>query len=56
MFVLCTFSNRQKTSGLSSKNLKNAKYGKKSGVLVCQQTIPTERPPLAGEVSANFSG
>jgi hypothetical protein len=24
--------------------------------LVRQQTIPTERPPLVGEVSANFSG
>jgi hypothetical protein len=26
-----------------------------SGVLVSQQTIPTERPPLVGEVSANFT-
>jgi hypothetical protein len=25
-------------------------------LLVRQQTIPTERPPLVGEVSANFSG
>jgi hypothetical protein len=24
--------------------------------LVRQRTIPTERPPLVGEVSANFSG
>jgi hypothetical protein len=24
--------------------------------LVSQRTIPTERPPLVGEVSANFSG
>jgi hypothetical protein len=24
--------------------------------LVRQRTIPTERPPLLGEVSANFSG
>jgi hypothetical protein len=27
-----------------------------SGTLVRQRTIPTERPPLVGEVSANFSG
>jgi hypothetical protein len=27
-----------------------------SGALVRQQTIPTERPPLVGEVSANFIG
>jgi hypothetical protein len=27
-----------------------------SGALVRQRTIPTERPPLVGEVSATFSG
>jgi hypothetical protein len=27
-----------------------------SRALVRQRTIPTERPPLFGEVSANFSG
>jgi hypothetical protein len=27
-----------------------------SGALVLQRIIPTERPPLVGEVSANFSG
>jgi hypothetical protein len=27
-----------------------------SGASVRQRTIPTERPPLVGEVSANFSG
>jgi hypothetical protein len=27
-----------------------------SGALVRQRTIPTERPPPVGEVSANFSG
>jgi hypothetical protein len=27
-----------------------------SVVLVRKRTIPTERPPLVGEVSANFSG
>jgi hypothetical protein len=29
---------------------------KKLRGLVSQRTIPTERPPLVGEVSANFSG
>jgi hypothetical protein len=29
---------------------------KNSGALVRQRTIPTERPPLVGEVTANFSG
>jgi hypothetical protein len=28
----------------------------KLGGLVRQRTIPTKRPPLVGEVSANFSG
>jgi hypothetical protein len=27
-----------------------------SGALIRQRTISTERPPLVGEVSANFSG
>jgi uncharacterized membrane protein len=27
-----------------------------SGTLVRQRTTPTERPPLVGKVSANFSG
>jgi non-homologous end joining protein Ku len=32
-------------------------YTKKNYVtLVCEQTIPTEQPPLVGEVSANFCG
>jgi hypothetical protein len=31
-------------------------YKKKLRGLVRQRTIPTERPPLVGEVSANFSG
>jgi hypothetical protein len=32
------------------------KQNKNSGALVRQRTIPTERPSLVGEVSANFSG
>jgi hypothetical protein len=31
-------------------------YLKETGALVRQRTIPTERPSLVGEVSANFSG
>jgi hypothetical protein len=31
-------------------------YNNNSVALVRQRTIPTERPPLVGEVSANFSG
>jgi hypothetical protein len=27
-----------------------------SGALVHRRTIPTERPPLVGEVTANFNG
>jgi hypothetical protein len=25
-------------------------------VLICKQTIPTDRPPHVGEISANFCG
>jgi hypothetical protein len=28
----------------------------KSVALVCERTTPTERPPLVGEVTANFCG
>jgi hypothetical protein len=31
-------------------------YNFNSGASVHQRTIPTERPSLVGEVSANFSG
>jgi hypothetical protein len=31
-------------------------FGSSSVALVCKRTIPTERPPLVGEVSANFCG
>jgi hypothetical protein len=30
-------------------------WNKNSGAFVCQRTIPTKRPPLVGEVTANFS-
>jgi hypothetical protein len=31
-------------------------HKKNSGALIRQRTIPTERPPLVSEISANFSG
>jgi hypothetical protein len=34
----------------------NTKNQTNSGASVHQRTIPTERPPLVGEVSANFRG
>jgi hypothetical protein len=37
-------------SGVMKLNKKN------SGALVRQRTIPTERPLLVGEISANFGG
>jgi hypothetical protein len=38
-------------------NLYSVKETKTNSVtLVRKKTIPTERPPLVGEVSANFSG
>jgi hypothetical protein len=37
-------------------DFKNAINKTNSRALVRQRTIPTERPPLVGEVSANFSG
>jgi hypothetical protein len=36
--------------------IENTKKKTNSGALVRQRTILTERPPLVGEVSANFSG
>jgi hypothetical protein len=32
------------------------KFKENSVALVIERTIPTERPPLVGEVSANFCG
>jgi hypothetical protein len=34
----------------------NELYKKLRGLSPQERTIPTERPPLVGEVSANFSG
>jgi hypothetical protein len=38
------------------ENLRHLATHKKLRGLVRQRTIPPERPPLVGEVSANFSG
>jgi hypothetical protein len=45
-FVQCT------TTTTTTNNNNN----NKSVALVRERTIPTERPPLVGEVSANFCG
>jgi hypothetical protein len=47
-------------ASISEGQVKNVPYNdtsklKNSGALVRQGTITTERPPLVGEVSANFS-
>ena len=44
--------------GFSSRSFTNACISlyTYSVALVCERTIPTERPPLVGEVSANFCG
>jgi hypothetical protein len=49
IFILCL-----QRGTLVTADLKNKK--KISMALVRKRTIPTERPPLVGEVSANFSG
>jgi hypothetical protein len=40
----------------SSGILNTTKHKKNSMVSVRERTIPTERPPLVGEVVANFCG
>jgi hypothetical protein len=42
------------TSQVSSALNKNKQTN--SVALICERTIPTERPPLVGEVSAIFCG
>jgi hypothetical protein len=41
---------------LNNSIYKNYKNKTNTVVLVRKRTIPTERPPLVGEVSVNFSG
>jgi hypothetical protein len=45
-----------KTLKNHSSTIKEKNKQKRSWPLVCKQTIPTDRPQLAGEVSANFCG
>jgi hypothetical protein len=42
-------NDKQKTNKQTNKQTNSV-------VLVRKRTIPTERPPLVGEISANFSG
>jgi hypothetical protein len=52
-------SNNRKEVGATGKvgNFNRKKgYNNDSVALVRERTIPTERPPLVGEVSANFCG
>jgi hypothetical protein len=43
------------TFGEKRKEKKRKKEGKNSVALVCERTIPTERPPLVGEVMPTFA-
>jgi hypothetical protein len=52
LFQILTIQNTHPQNFLHLR-LQNKKH---SGALVRQRTIPIERPPLVGEVSANFSG
>jgi hypothetical protein len=49
LFIICEFD------GNTDMNAKK-KTKKNSMVSVRERTIPTERPPLVGEVIANFCG
>jgi hypothetical protein len=51
---LVTSRNNVRSSAKSRDT--NAANKIKIGAFVRQRTVPTERPPLVGEVSANFSG
>jgi hypothetical protein len=45
-----------KVKSMTQVQKSTTKYVINSGALVRQRTIPTERPPLVGEVGANFRG
>jgi hypothetical protein len=51
-------TNKGKIQAMDIKFLRRTEEKQKlnSVALVRERTIPTERPPLVGEVSANFSG
>jgi hypothetical protein len=42
--------------GISLKQKQKQKQKQNSMVRVCEQTIPTERPPLVGDGIANLCG
>jgi nucleoside recognition membrane protein YjiH len=55
----CVFRNQSPVDSVTSKImwiLNNTKLKLNSVALVRERTIPTERPPPVGEVSANFCG
>jgi hypothetical protein len=54
--VLVSIHSRQNSLDGASDSRKAAIYTINSVAWVRKQTIPTERPPLVGEVSANFCG
>jgi len=57
IFNKSTTENKIKLNTPKTKWAKYTYVGKKNSVaLVRERTIPTERPPLVGEVSANFCG
>jgi hypothetical protein len=56
MFIRWLSLNTRKTYCIYPSNLKLKKRKLNSVAVVHKQTIPTERPPLVGEVSANLCG
>ena len=53
--IICfRIDNVTKQISINSNQLKKTKLN--SMALVCERTIPTERPPPVREVSANFCG
>jgi len=55
--VVCDLENLVNEEALAHCGLLRQKQNKKNSVaLVRERTIPTERPPPVGEVSANFCG
>jgi hypothetical protein len=53
-FTLIILKTERYTCGKNVPGIKKTRLN--SVALVRERTIPTERPPLVGEVSANFCG
>jgi hypothetical protein len=56
--LLCTYADGKKCVSVQVRSYElRLPYKKKNSVAVVRErTIPTERPPPVGEVSANFCG